>query len=229
MEDTASTCRIYCNSCKKLTHHTLAFSHSYDHRSGEESLNMYGQFRLWFCAGCDNCTMEDYYTTDYMFSQDGDGEFSQEYASTYHPKPAVGFRADKQFHKLPPKLKTLYDEVIRAHNDKLDLLCSVGLRGLLEGICADKNISGSDLETKIDRMTTVLPADIVKNLHSFRFIGNDAVHRLEAPNEFELGLALDVIEDILNFLYALDYKVSLLEKLKGKQARVKAKVGTPTG
>jgi len=47
------------------------------------------------------------------------------------------------------------------------------------------------------------------------------VHELEAPNEFTLTLALDVIEDILNFLYALDYKVSLLDKLKGKQTRVR--------
>jgi hypothetical protein len=77
-------------------------------------------------------------------------------------------------------------------------------------------------------MTAVLPTDIVENLHGFRFIGNDAVHKLEAPTDFELTLALDVIEDILNFLYALDYKVSLLEKLKGKQTRAKANGGTAT-
>jgi len=172
--------------------------------------------------------MEDHYTADDMVSQVGDGEFSQEYASIYHPKPTVGCRPDKQFHKLPPKLRKLYNEVIHAHNDKLHILCSAGLRGLIEGICADKNISGSDLEKKIDGMTTVLPTDIVENLHGFRFIGNDAVHKLEAPTEFELTLALDVIEDILNFLYALDYKVSLLEQLKGKQTRAKAKGGAAT-
>ena len=77
-------------------------------------------------------------------------------------------------------------------------------------------------------MTAVLPANIVENLHGFRFIGNDAIHKLEAPAEFEISLALDIIEDILNFLYGLDYKASLLEKLKGKQTRVKAKGGTAT-
>jgi hypothetical protein len=228
VEDTPNTCRIYCNSCKQHTHHKLALSHAYDHRTEEESSEVYGQFRLWFCAGCDACTMEDYYTADYMFSQVGDSDFSQDYASTYHPKPAIGFRPDKRFHKLPPKLKKLYDEVIRANNDKLHLLCSAGLRGLIEGICADKNISGGNLEEKIDGMTAVLPAHIVENLHGFRFIGNDAVHELEAPTEFELTLALDVIEDVVNFLYALDYKVSLLEKLKGKETIVKAKGGAGT-
>ena len=77
-------------------------------------------------------------------------------------------------------------------------------------------------------MTAVLPSNIVENLHGFRFIGNDAVHELESPTEFALTLALDVIEDILNFLYALDYKADLLEKLKGKQTRVKAEGATAT-
>jgi len=58
-------------------------------------------------------------------------------------------------------------------------------------------------------------------LHGLRFIGNDAVHELEAPNDRTLQVALDVVEDILNFLYALDYKASMLDKLKGKQTRVK--------
>jgi len=225
MENSASTCRIYCNSCRRLTNHKLALSHDYDHRAEEESLELYGQFRLWFCAGCDTCTLENYYTADYMYSQASDGEFSQEHCSIYHPKPAVGFRPNKQFHKLPPKLAKLYDEVIHAHNDNLHILCSAGVRGLIEGICADKKISGRNLEKKIDGMTAVLPASIVENLHGFRFIGNDAVHELEAPTEFTLTLALDVVEDILNFLYALDYKVDLLEKLKGKQTRVKAEGG----
>jgi hypothetical protein len=74
-------------------------------------------------------------------------------------------------------------------------------------------------------LTAVLPANIVENLHGLRFIGNDAVHELESPNEFTLTVALDVVEDILNFLYALDYKVTLLEKLKGKETRVRAKGG----
>jgi hypothetical protein len=217
-----NTCRIYCNSCEQVTNHTLTFSRAYDRRSDEESSDFYGQYRIWFCAGCEACTMENFYTCDFMHNQDGE----QEYDSIYYPKPEIGFRNKKQFHKLPPKLAKLYDEVIVSHNDNLQILCSAGLRGLIEGICADKNVSGRNLEQKIDGMTALLPANIVDNLHGFRFIGNDAVHELEAPNAFTLTLALDVVEDILNFLYALDYKVSLLDKLKGKQASVQGKDAT---
>lgn len=216
--------RIYCNYCEHHTHHKLLYSHAYDNRSEEDGVEMYGEFRLWSCAGCDSCTLEDHYTSD-MFSQLRDGAYVQEYDSIYYPESRVGFRNKKQFQNLPPKLSKLYDEVISAHNDKLHILCSAGLRGLIEGICADKNISGRDLEKKIGGLTAVLPANIVENLHGLRFIGNDAVHELESPNEFTLTVALDVVEDILNFLYALDYKVTLLEKLKGKETRVRAKGG----
>ena len=63
-------------------------------------------------------------------------------------------------------------------------------------------------------MKTVLPENIVKNLHAFRFAGNEAVHELEAPPEYELAWALDVIEDVLNFLYALDYKTNTLAQMQ---------------
>lgn len=71
-------------------------------------------------------------------------------------------------------------------------------------------------------MKSLLPVNIVRNLHGFRFIGNRAVHELEAPDKSELGLAIDVIEDLLNFLYSLDYKASILGKLKAAQARTAA-------
>jgi hypothetical protein len=84
------------------------------------------------------------------------------------------------------------------------------LRALVEGISADRGIAGRNLEEKIDGMATLLPHNIVKNLHNFRFMGNKAVHELEPPREFEVTLALNVIEDILNFLYELDYKAKML-------------------
>jgi hypothetical protein len=208
--------------CKRHTHHNLVASHPYDNRGEEDCGEDYGEFRMWCCAGCDVCTMEDYYTTSDKYSISNGNEVSQHYDSIYYPKLAVGHRPEKQFHKLPTKLANLYHEVINAHNDNLHILCSAGLRGLIEGICADKNITGHNLEKKIDNMTTVLPSNIVENLHAFRFIGNDAVHELQAPPEYALSVAFDVIEDILNFLYALNYKADLLEKLKGKQTRVKA-------
>jgi hypothetical protein len=57
-----------------------------------------------------------------------------------------------------------------------------------------------------------LPPNIVESLHGFRFIGNKAIHELEPPTQPELALAIDVMEDLLNFLFELEYKARGLRK-----------------
>ena len=221
MAEADKTCWIYCNACKGSTRHVLVASREYDDhlRVEDGGPAAWGEYRLWVCGGCDTCTMEDHYQADYLPSSESD--------SIFHPKRTSSSRPTKHFVNLPPKLETLYSEVVRSNNEGLHLLCAAGLRSLLEGVCSDKGIPGTNLEKKIDGMKSLLPESIVKNLHEFRFIGNKAVHELEAPKSYELGAALDVIEDILNFLYALDYKASLLARLRARAP--KGDVPTPKG
>jgi hypothetical protein len=154
--------------------------------------------------------MEDNYSADYM--QDGEGNVV--YESIFYPKRAHSLRPSKYFIQLPQKLSILYKEIITSHNEGLNLLCAAGLRALVEGICADKGIAGKNLEEKIEGMRKLLPGSIVTNLHNFRFIGNSAVHELKPPSDLEVTLALNVIEDILNFLYELDYKAQMLSDVR---------------
>ena len=213
MAEADNTSWIYCNGCQQNTRHVLVASKEYRHDSPDENAGWWGEYRLWACAGCDTCVMQDYYTASYMVSYTADGE-SQIYENIYHPKRASSSRPSKHFVNLPERLNTLYSEVVKSNNEELHLLCAAGLRSLLEGVCSGKGIRGANLEEKIEGMKSLLPESIVKNLHEFRFMGNRAVHELEAPNNFELSTALDVIEDILNFFYALDYKASVLGKIR---------------
>lgn len=41
-------------------------------------------------------------------------------------------------------------------------------------------------------------------------MGNEALHRLTPPSRQDLRLAIEIIEDLLNFLYELDYKAQRL-------------------
>jgi len=117
--------------------------------------------------------------------------------------------------KLKPKLRGIYRETIDSFNSGSLILCTAGLRALLEGVCDDKRITGKVLRDKINNLQPLLPnKNIIKNLHHFRFTGNKAVHRLEAPERPGTRLAIEVMEDLLNFLYELDYKASRLRKFK---------------
>jgi len=213
---------IYCNHCRTKTRHVCVGSK--DYHSEEDGPGEWGTYRLWTCAGCDTCTMGDNYSADYMRDQE-DEEY---YESVFHPKRAHSVRSEKHFIQLPHKLKSLYKEIITSHNESLNLLCAAGLRALIEGACADKGIAGRNLEEKIEGMKKLLPENIVKNLHSFRFIGNRAVHELEPPSNLEVTLALNVIEDILNFLYELDYKAKMLDDVRSARGGSSSSSGTKT-
>lgn len=223
MAEAQETRWIYCNRCKNTTRHASVASKDY-HYSNEDGPDEWGTYRLWGCAGCDACSLEDKYSADYMYDQEGENI----YESTFYPKREHMVRPAKYFIQLPKKLATLYKEVITSHNERLNLLCAAGLRALIEGVCADKNIAGRNLEEKIDGMDKLLPKSVVTNLHNFRFIGNRAVHELEPPADFEVTLALNVIKDILNFLYELDYKARMLDQVRSTRGPAGARpVGAP--
>jgi hypothetical protein len=208
-EDTSLMKWVYCNHCNGLTHHVCMAQKEYRHEQ-ENGPDEWGTYLLWSCAGCDTCSMERIYSADFMIDEN-DKTFSE---SIFYPKRSHSVRPTKLFFKLPQELSLLYGQVVTSRNESLNILCAAGLRALIEGICADKGIAGRTLEKKIHGMEKLLPASIVENLHSFRFMGNEAVHELKPPPDFELTIALNVIEDVLNFLYELDYKAQMLTDLR---------------
>ena len=134
---------------------------------------------------------------------------------SYFPPREENAIYTKTFRKLPTNLDKIYRETVQAFNGGLTLLCAVGLRALLEGICDRRGITGRSLEAKIDGLKGILRTNIVTNLHSFRFIGNKAIHELTPPETHVLRLAIEVVEDLLNFPYEFDYKASGLTRYKG--------------
>ena len=129
--------------------------------------------------------------------------------------PQLPIFPPKPYFKLKIALSDIYREAITCYNSKAPILCAAGLRALLEGICQDKRIKGRNLKAKIEGLLAHLPnKNIVRNLHHFRFMGNDAVHELTAPKTNELAIAIGVIEDLLSFFYELDYKASQLREMR---------------
>jgi hypothetical protein len=209
--------RIYCNTCKGETKHELKALHercnelvqSADERDEHTGFEECWEYRLWICRGCDTATLEEAYTHTGMLDPRAR---HQVWKSTFHPRRKRRSRPFKRFYRLDDKLTSIYREVIESFNTELGILCAVGLRALLEGICADKEVKGSNLYEKIEGLKAHLPSNIVQSLHSFRFMGNEAAHELQAPYRTDLQLAIEVMEDLLNFLYELNYKAQRLPK-----------------
>ena len=200
--------RLYCNWCRVETNHEVKGVHVaifQDPYDGEHEVFTY---RLWVCMGCERGLLEQEYLSERVNEDDGRN-------LKYFPKRSRYSLAPKEYSKLKPELRAIYREALTCYNEEAPILCTAGLRALLEGICQDKRIKGKNLKAKIDGLEAILPnRNIIRNLHHFRFMGNDAVHELAAPKLDELALAIEVIEDLLNFLYEMDYKASLLRDLR---------------
>jgi hypothetical protein len=204
-EDKPYKCRVYCNWCRQETNHESKGDYlaRWDDVGYHETLIC----RLLICLGCEHAVLQEEYEHSSM--QDGDQTFR------YFPERSRNELSAKPYSKLKPKLSAIYKEALICYNGKALILCAAGLRALLEGVCQDKRIKGRNLKAKIDGLQKILPnKNIIRNLHQFRFMGNDAAHELAPPKLTELALAIGIIQDLLNFVYELDYKASQLREMR---------------
>jgi hypothetical protein len=222
-DDPQTKRKIYCNKCRQTTNHKLVGEHHFvEDDIWDLGANIEHRFVFWICCGCETGTLEN------SEGMEGSlGEFdehgNQLWSEQFYPARARAHLPRKFFIKLGPKRSRIYRETIWSFNNGSLVLCTAGLRALLEGICDDKQIKGRNLKEKIDKLQPLLANEnIIKSLHHFRFTGNEAVHQLESPKAPDLKLAIEVMEDLLNFLYELDYKASQLkDSRKSKESPFK--------
>ena len=178
---------------------------------------------IWSCAGCDEETFE----WQFMYASSDSNAKSFEANGSYFPERSADSIQPKVFCELKPELTRLYREVITCFKQDCLLLCTIGLRALIEGICRDKGLKQENLENKIDGLIKFLPSvNVIEALHTFRFAGNDAAHRLEALTRDDAKKAIGVMEDLLNFLYDLDYKASQVRNASKRAAFRSAELGS---
>jgi Domain of unknown function (DUF4145) len=83
---------------------------------------------------------------------------------------------------------------------------------VIEAICIQENIKGSNLEIKINNLAKnrLITERESERLHTIRFLGNDSVHEMEIPQVKKLLLVLDIIENLLKNLYILDNQAKFM-------------------
>lgn len=211
--------KVFCNKCGLDTNHHIKAEHvtEYPDIRGGHYTGFWERRRQRFliCAGCEQGTLQ----VGWTYEGNHDRESGEQYwSNTYHPKRKKRQVDSKHFKQLPERLDRIYRETVQAFNIENQILTAVGLRSLVEGICKDKEIgrSGHNLEKRIEKLEEILPNHIVEDLHEFRFMGNEAVHELGAPSEEDLRIAIEICEDLLNYIYELDYKVKQLSSSRGR-------------
>jgi hypothetical protein len=230
--ETNSKEQVVCNSCNHRTWHSIVFSQSfaisaYDGYGGDDYLgDVDTRWDLLQCMGCGSVSVR-------MIIENENDEHPY---VEFYPERTISHHFGKYYVHLPKNLAHLYSEISATYNRGNLILCSAGLRALLEGICVDKGIyegpdekgkSTKSLEGKINGLASIVPPGIVKNLHRLRFLGNQALHELDVPDKNDVKLAISVIEDIMNIIYDLDYRAQLLLKKTANKSNKKAAKNNP--
>lgn len=115
----------------------------------------------------------------------------------------------KHTYYLPQKIRSIYDETITALKNNINILAAGGLRATIEAICNHLKIKKADLSIRIDLLHDkgYLSLNESKRLHSIRFLGNDALHEIEAPKNEQIVILLEIVNHLLENLFIQDKKI----------------------
>jgi hypothetical protein len=174
------------------------------------SMHWYDAYQIAECGGCKSISFrnESYNSEDYQ--QISETEWIIDKLEKLYPSRIGGRKTlENEEHYLPSPVRKIYKETLSALNNNSPVLAGIGLRALIETICKEQNAAGSNLYKKIDDLVVkqVLTPAGCRILHKIRTLGNDAAHEVRPHSEKQLGLAMDVIEHVLNDVYIMPKKV----------------------
>ena len=224
MGDEVKKLSVDCTLCNRTTNHDVLFTEETGGFSEEAGIHWGDAHHMIRCRGCGTVS----FAVVSWDSEDLDNEGQPFVKMALYPSRGVRKPIDDDFH-LPFKVRGVYLETLTALSNKAPILAAIGIRAVVEAICADKESDGDNLENKIDDLVAkgYLAAEQANFLHLQRFMGNTAAHEIEAPERRELSAAVDIVENMLKTLYVLPELAKKMRKSQKKLEARNARLGRP--
>ena len=201
-----------CTKCLGKTTHKVLTSVDLlgEESDGDWSIQWSDDYQIVECCGCKSISFRVVSSNSEDMYQVSETDYDYKKLELLYPSRIEARKTlEDQVHFLPNKVRGIYKETITALNNNSPILAGVGLRALIETICIEKEASGYNLNKKIENLVVkgILTPSGSTILHKIRALGNKAAHEVKPHSEKQLGLALDVVEHILNDVYILPKKV----------------------
>ncbi len=207
--------RVHCHDCNRATRHQVC--HEVQATAPAAGGTAAKAYQIVQCLGCDTVSFRELVTA------------AGETAENLYPPRMI--RDAKDYHKsrAPAKIVGVYDATLIAFNNGADnsssfILCSAGVRTLLELICDDLGVGKptDDLRDKVAGLAEKnhITGDQMRHLQDARGQGNDALHRGEIPPQELLARQLDAVEVVVHNLYVMPEPFNKGERLPAVVVRV---------
>lgn len=198
-----------CNQCEDETNHHILFKkrivHVYKSENNRDSSTKdIEDYMIIQCKGCNTISFlrrdsgsfydskEEKYYMDYNFPEI---EFSS------------GFRflSQEEQDSVPYNIRGLYQELELVFENEGNKLAGVGLRMLVEAICLEQKIMGSNLKIKIEKLHDkgLISKNEIPILDKLREMGNTSAHEIKSFPLDKLEYALDILNHVLKSIYVL--------------------------
>ncbi|NBB32968.1 DUF4145 domain-containing protein [Pseudomonas sp. BC115LW] len=202
-----------CRTCYRSTRHSI--SAEITDRVKEEWSDELHSWRVVRCLGCHTYSFQKKYEDFDEIEEGADGELKHAVSFAVYPSVIKNHRGLSYTYFLPPLIRTIYIQTVTALSQNANVLASIGLRACIEAVCNSLDISGSNLQRRIDQL---FKAGYVSNgdkkrLHAIRFLGNDAAHEIKQPKSLDIMIALEIVEHLLNTVFILEQRASGLETI----------------
>ena len=201
--------QVDCTECKRTTSHDVLHSTSVGGNDDDSGIHWGAEYQTVQCRGCATISFAVYSWN----SEDTDDEGQLLTSLILYPSRTIR-KPIENYYYLPNKVRSVYEETLKALSNKAPILAAIGIRAVVEAVCNDKGCTTENLEKSIDRLVEKghLASDQADFLHLQRFMGNAAAHEIAAPEKAELGAALDIAENLLINLYVLPVLAQKMEK-----------------
>jgi len=217
--------RIYCPSCNNSTNHHGVKSET--KRYSDEDYQSRDTFEIIECNGCEQVSFRHIHTDSEDFHSET-GEPAE--SITIYPKRGRHFREVKNYWYAGNTVNKIYKETLECYNHDLPILCSAGLRAIIESICSDKGVKGGMTDEYengkvvldesgapkrkfndklVGKINGLAESHIITEnqsipLHQLRMLGNDALHDGEEPELNNLlNDCIEIIEHVLHAVYEI--------------------------
>jgi hypothetical protein len=174
-------------------------------------------YQICRCKGCDTVRFRQESWDTITLDDEGEPEIF----SRIYPEVSSSDRSPIEMHEFPKQVGRIYSETIIAFNAGALTLAGGGLRAIVEAICLDREVSGRNLQKKIDDLVTkgLLAKPQAELLHEERYIGNAALHEMLPPAKQEIEDGLEVVEGLMNTIYVLPLRAQRLKKKREGQVK----------
>src|SRR5882724_3883159 len=145
--------KAFCSNCRNETNHTISKEDKQEISSDEHDYYAEYVYQIIKCNGCENMSFREVSSSNLELDME-DGTPIE--SVTLYPPRSEETLLLKSFYNAPHKTRSIYRETMDAFNNGMYILCSAGLRAIIESICNNEGILNGLVEiTKKDGSTKI--------------------------------------------------------------------------